>query len=148
MDWTSIVAERQIQEAMESGEFDDNPLKGQPLDLTEEMAIPPHERVAARLLKNANVLPDWAQLENDIREERTAIESLRERGIHSHAHARKADLRGRIAARLRRDLPDRMRTLNTLILRYNMSVPAGYGKTFLPMNAKEELAALERALSL
>ena len=147
MDWTGIVAERKIQEAMDAGEFDNNPLHGQPLDLTAEMAIPPHERMAAKLLKNANVLPDWAQLEKDILDERAAIETMRDRGIQSHRHAKTSDLRGRIWSRLKRDLPERMRTHNTMILRYNMSVPAGYGKIFAPMNTKEEMAALERALN-
>jgi hypothetical protein len=33
LDWTYTVAERKIQEAMEAGEFDNLPGKGQPLDL-------------------------------------------------------------------------------------------------------------------
>jgi hypothetical protein len=147
MEWARIVAERQIKEAMENGEFDNNPLKGQPLDLTEDMSLPPEQRVAAKILKNAQVLPDWAQAERDILAERAEIQALRERGLKGFSHAKTADLRGRIAARLRRDLPERMKLVNTLILRYTMTAPTGYAKAFHPYNVKEELATLEKELA-
>ncbi len=148
MEWARIVAERQIKEAMESGEFEDNPLKGQPIDLTEDMSLPPEQRVAAKILRNAQILPDWAQAERDILQEKEEIRLIHERGLQSFSHAKTHDLRGRIAARLKRDLPDRMRIVNTLILRYNMTAPAGYAKSFAPYNVKEQTAQLERDLAL
>lgn len=147
MEWARIIAERQIKEAMDNGEFDNNPLKGKPLDLTEDMSLPPEQRVVAKILKNAKILPDWAQAERDILAERAEIEKIRENGLLSFRHARTIDLRGRVAARLRRDLPERMKLVNTLILRYTMTAPSGYGKVFHPYNVKEEMKALEKALT-
>jgi hypothetical protein len=147
MEWARIIAERQIKEAMDNGEFEGNPLQGKPIDLTEDMSLPPEQRIAAKILKNAGVLPDWAQAERDILREKEEIASLRERGLKSFSHAHTTDLRGRIAARLKRDLPDRMKLVNTLILRYNMTAPAGYVKSFATYNIKEELATLERELA-
>lgn len=64
---TRIIAERKIQEALEEGAFDDLPGKGQPLNLKDDPNTPPHLRLANRILKNANVPPDWVQLDLEIR---------------------------------------------------------------------------------
>lgn len=53
------IAERQIEEAMEEGLFDNLPGRGKPLELDD---TPAH----IRLLKNAGVLPDWVQLDQEI----------------------------------------------------------------------------------
>jgi DnaJ family protein C protein 28 len=60
------IAERKIQEAIEEGKFDDLPGKGKPLNLDDDPFTPPHLRLANRILKNAGVLPDWMQVEQEM----------------------------------------------------------------------------------
>ena len=58
-----------IQKAMESGQFDNLPGKGKPLNLE-----PPSEHsMANRIMKNANVLPLWLELQHEIRDEIAAL---------------------------------------------------------------------------
>lgn len=147
MEWTRIVAERQIQEAIDAGEFDNLPGKGKPLDLDEDMHLPPHQRIVVRLLKNARALPDWLQAEKDIERETEAAKTLRQRGLTSLAHARTDDRRGRIAARLRADYRERMDTVNTLILKYNFIAPAGYQRALIPFRIREEMERLEAEIA-
>jgi len=80
-DWTHAVAERKIQEAMEAGEFDNLPGRGQPLDLDVNPFEPAHLRAVNRLLKNARALPEWLQLEKDIEHEMQLLAGARERTL-------------------------------------------------------------------
>lgn len=147
MDWTRTVAEHKIQEAIDAGEFDNLPGKGQPLDLDEDMHLPPHQRITARILKNARALPDWLQAEKDILRETEAAKTLRQRGPNSLAHARTDDRRGRVAARLRAEYRERMDLVNTLILKYNLIAPAGYQKVLIPFQIREEMERLEAEIA-
>src|SRR5689334_22802808 len=52
------VAERKIQEAIDEGAFDNLPGKGKPLVFDDDPMTPPHLRLANRILRNANVLPE------------------------------------------------------------------------------------------
>jgi hypothetical protein len=60
------VAEQKIQEAMATGEFDDLGCKGKPVDLTSYFAVHEDLRMAYSILKNANVLPEEAELLKEI----------------------------------------------------------------------------------
>jgi hypothetical protein len=72
MDIFRKIAERKIKEAIEEGEFDDLPLKGQPL--TDHLEhVPEEHRSAFRILKNANVLPEEVQLKREMQEIREAL---------------------------------------------------------------------------
>jgi hypothetical protein len=66
------IAERKIEEAIERGELDDLPLAGRrlPPDLA---GVPEELRLAYRLLKNANVLPEELQLKRRIHELRKEL---------------------------------------------------------------------------
>jgi hypothetical protein len=59
------LAEARIVEAMEQGEFDDLPGAGRPLELEDLSRIPPHLRMAYKLLRNANVLPPEMELRRE-----------------------------------------------------------------------------------
>jgi hypothetical protein len=61
-----LIAERKIKEAMERGEFDNLPLKGQPLDLSFDPLEPPERRLANKVLKNADVLPVEISLRREL----------------------------------------------------------------------------------
>jgi hypothetical protein len=68
MSWIEIIADRKIRDAQEEGAFDNLPGKGQPLNLEYDPRIPPELRVAYRIMKDANMLPDWIQLDKDVRQ--------------------------------------------------------------------------------
>ncbi len=60
------IAEQKIREAMENGEFDDLPGKGQPLELEDDRHLPQDIRMAHKILKNADVLPPELELRKEI----------------------------------------------------------------------------------
>jgi hypothetical protein len=60
------VAERQIREAIQAGEFDNLPGAGQPLAVEENPYVPEDMRLAFKVLENAGVVPDWIALANAI----------------------------------------------------------------------------------
>lgn len=60
--------EKHIKDALDKGEFDNLPGKGQPLHLDDDRAVPDDLRVAYRILKNAGYLPP------ELRDRKEAIE--------------------------------------------------------------------------
>lgn len=92
--------EEQIQEAMAQGKFDNLPGRGRPLDLSQD----PFEQdwLVHHILKNANVLPEWAEL-------RRAIQ---------------ADLAWLKAHSEHPERWERIQLLNRRIERYNLLVPS------------------------
>jgi DnaJ homolog subfamily C member 28 len=63
--WESLT-EKSIREAIEKGEFDNLPGKGQPLDLSENPFEDPDLRTVHRLLRNAGFAPAWIEERKDI----------------------------------------------------------------------------------
>jgi Domain of unknown function (DUF1992). len=146
LEWTAIVAERKIADAIAAGEFDDLPGKGQPLDLESDPFTPVELRVANRLLKNARALPPWLQLEKDMERMRAEMEPRRERGLRAVRFARNAAARQRAIERLRADHRERMDLINTLLLKYNETAPRGCQRILKPYNLKNEMALLEDSI--
>lgn len=60
------VIERRIREAQASGEFDDLPGQGQPLELDDAALVPVEMRMAYRLLKNAGYVPEEVAIRREI----------------------------------------------------------------------------------
>jgi DnaJ homolog subfamily C member 28 len=60
------LVEKMIREAMEQGEFDNLPGKGQPLDLSENPFEDPDLRMVHRILRNAGFAPAWIEERKDI----------------------------------------------------------------------------------
>ena len=60
------LTEKSIREAIEKGEFDNLPGKGQPLDLSENPSEDPDLRTVHRLLRNAGFAPAWIEERKDI----------------------------------------------------------------------------------
>ncbi|MGI9335668.1 MAG: DnaJ family domain-containing protein [Gammaproteobacteria bacterium] len=58
--------ERRIREAQASGEFDDLPGAGRPLELDDAALVPAELRMAYRLLKNAGYVPEEVMLRREI----------------------------------------------------------------------------------
>jgi len=63
--WESLI-DQKIREAMERGEFDNLPGKGEPLDLSENPFEDPELRLAHRMLHNAGFEPFWIEERKDI----------------------------------------------------------------------------------
>jgi DnaJ family protein C protein 28 len=60
------LVEKKIREAMERGEFDNLPGKGEPIDLAEDPFEDPEMRTTHRLLRNAGFAPAWIEERKDI----------------------------------------------------------------------------------
>ena len=101
MDIFRTIAERRIQEAIARGELDALPLAAQPIRLNDMDGVPEEDRLAQRVLRNANVLPEEVQLHKEIR-------ALR-------AKLRRPDIVEEQRARLRRTLLERESQYNLLL---------------------------------
>jgi Domain of unknown function (DUF1992) len=62
------LIERRIDEAVARGELDDLPGAGRPLDLDQDLLVPPDVRMAHRILKNAGFVPPEVDLRREIAE--------------------------------------------------------------------------------
>ena len=60
------IAEARLQEAVERGELDDNPLAGKPLVLDDDVGVAPELRAAYRILKNAGYVPEELELRKSV----------------------------------------------------------------------------------
>ena len=63
--WESLI-DQKIREAMERGEFDDLPGKGEPIDTSINPFEDPEMRLAHRMLRNAGFAPSWIEERKDI----------------------------------------------------------------------------------
>lgn len=128
------IAEKKIQEAIEEGKFDNLPGKGKPLPIHDDALTPPDMRMANRILKNANVLPDWMQLQKDIEAERKEVVALRIR-LTRENQSRRARVAGLPAdhrhviqhaewyAASRAAYLKKLKGVNTWILKFCMTAP-------------------------
>lgn len=57
MNWADIIAERRAAEAASSGALSKLPGEGAPLDLSEDLLVPPEVRALMRTLKHAGFTP-------------------------------------------------------------------------------------------
>ena len=71
-----INVNKQIEEAMECGEFSNLPGKGKPLQLDTNPFLTPQARMANRLLKENGFVPRWVELEKEIQQEKAQLERL------------------------------------------------------------------------
>lgn len=147
LDWTALIADRKIKEAMDAGEFDNLAGKGEPIRIEDDPFTPPELRVAHKLLKNANALPQWLQLEKDIERERGAVVPYIERGIRAVAQGKNKVSKERIAIRFRAEVRERMDLVNTLILKYNEVTPGSLQRIFAPFAIKRELVTLDERIA-
>ena len=69
------MAEKMLREAIENGEFDDLPGKGEPIDLRENPFEDPDLRTVHRLLRNAGFAPAWIEERKDIDAELAAAQT-------------------------------------------------------------------------
>ncbi|MEJ5252234.1 MAG: DUF1992 domain-containing protein [Chthonomonadetes bacterium] len=133
-----IIAERKIAEAMEEGKFDNLPGKGQPLQIDPQWLVPPHLRIAATILHNAEMLPDWAQTDREIVMAREAIAILRRRVQTEYPLRCEKPLFPEWYANILQSLLRLMHRVNDLILQYNISSPVSL-QVHVPFAVEREI---------
>ncbi len=72
---------KQIRQAIERGEFNNLPGAGKPLDLGDDANIPSDWRLAFKMLKDANVSPQWIEQDKEIRAEIKALKEWLEKRV-------------------------------------------------------------------
>jgi len=110
--WESLT-ERLIREAMEEGQFDDLPFRGERLPIDDESAAG-DRALAFRVLRNAGVAPPWIESDKEARDLLARIEAL-------IGGARPAPRLGR--RRRREELERLIEAANRAILRLNNEAP-------------------------
>ena len=70
------IVEKRIKEAMERGEFDDLPGRGERLKLEDDSNVPEDLRLAYKILKNADCLPPELELRKEIRQMEDLLENI------------------------------------------------------------------------
>jgi hypothetical protein len=71
-----INVNKQIEEAMERGEFANLPGEGKPLKLDTNPYLTPQARMVNRLLKENGFAPRWIELKKEIKQEKAQLERL------------------------------------------------------------------------
>jgi len=74
-DYLKIVEQR-IKEALENGEFDNLPGRGEPLDLEDDYHIPEDLRLAYKILKNADCLPPELEEKKEIKQMEDMLKNI------------------------------------------------------------------------
>lgn len=75
------IAERRIAEAVARGDFDNLAGKGKPLELDDDRWVPPDQRLAFRVLKNAGFAPQEVRIRREIAEAEEVLASNDEKAL-------------------------------------------------------------------
>jgi DnaJ homolog subfamily C member 28 len=124
--WESLV-DQKIREAMEQGEFDDLPGKGEPIDTSENPFEDPEMRLAHRMLRNAGFAPSWIEERKDIDGELAAARTKLARAWSILQKARETEHQAGASARWERivnSFREQAADLNRRITAWNLKVPA------------------------
>jgi len=143
--WESLI-DQKIREAIEQGEFDDLPGKGQPIDTSVNPFEDPELRLAHRMLRNAGFAPSWIEERKDIDSEfETALNRMsRTWTVLQNAigaeHEPGARARWEKALTLFRK---QAAELNRRITTWNLKVPAaGFQRSLIDI--EKEISQVER----
>lgn len=109
------LIDEQIQDAMRKGQFANLPGTGKPLKLEDDSHVPEQMRMANKLMRDNDLLPEWMQQGKDLdaaHEQLVAqVQRLAQRGLVS----------GESVAALR----EAAKKHNSRVLSYNLKVPKG-----------------------
>jgi DnaJ family protein C protein 28 len=123
MNRLETLTEKMIREAIEAGEFDNLPGKGQPIDLSENPFEDPDLRTVHRLLRNAGFAPAWIEERKDIDSTleiaRTKLGRAWELFGRSHARSEQAEWERNL-----KEFRELVDDLNRRIRIYNLKSPA------------------------
>lgn len=92
------IAEGRIEEAIESGAFDNLPGTGEPLALDDDSMVPEQLRTAYRILKNSGHLPQEITVHSEIRDVESLIGRVQEGAQRAVAVKRLSLLRARLGS--------------------------------------------------
>ncbi len=112
------IAEQRIQAAIEAGMFDNLDGAGQPLNLYDDVHIPPEMRMAFRLMKGQNLGAPWVEPLRDYERQLGRYMIWRK-----NVRARWASASATEQTALREELALRIKPINTLIHSLNSLVP-------------------------
>ncbi|PWT81626.1 MAG: DUF1992 domain-containing protein [Acidobacteria bacterium] len=114
------LVEKKIREAMEQGEFDNLPGKGEPIDLKENPFEDPEMRMVYRLLRNAGFAPAFIEERKSIESEIEQARLLISRANRLYRDESKSGEWERAKAEFR----ETVRELNDRIRLYNLKTPS------------------------
>lgn len=149
-----INVNKQIEEAMERGEFTDLPGKGKPLKLDANPFLTPQTRMANRLLKENGFAPRWVELEKEIKKEKAQLERVfinlkarRERLaaiVQQYSHRREVISRTfeQERARAIAQYSEKLENLNQKIQRVNLLMPTR-NRQYALVNRAQALARFQ-----
>ena len=124
--WESLI-DKKIREAMEQGEFDNLPGKGEPIDLSENPFENPEWRLAHRMLRNAGFAPAWIEERKDIDAELEAARIALARALSVLRNARNTENEEQAGVRWEKKLDSfrkQIAELNRRITAWNLQAPA------------------------
>lgn len=151
-----INVNKQIEEAMERGEFTNLPGEGKPIKLDTNPFLTPQARMANRLLKENGFAPRWVELEKEIKKEKTQLERVlinlkarRERLatiIQQYPHRREVISRTFEHERARgiAQYSEKLENLNQKIQRVNLLMPTR-NRQYALINRAEALNDFQKA---
>ncbi len=153
MSWVEIIADRKIRDAQDEGKFDNLHGAGKSLILEFDPNVPPDHRMAYRLMREANLLPDWIEAEKEIRTlqarwyERVALFRKRTRDEAGDGSATTGFKANRLDAHRNVFLLQAARELlesKRQIERFNLIVPA-VNRQMVRLSVREMMQELEVA---
>lgn len=151
-----INVNKQIEKAMERGEFSNLPGEGKPLKLDTNPFLTPQARMANRLLKENGFSPRWVELEKEINQEKAQLERIlinlkarRERLaaiIQQYPHRREVISRTFEHERARgiAQYSEKLENLNQKIQRVNLLMPTR-NRQYALINQTQALAYFQEA---
>ena len=117
------LTEKKLREAIEGGEFDDLPGKGEPIDLRENPFEDPDLRTVHRLLRNAGFAPAWIEERKDIDAEFEASRTILSRAWTLFGKGGKTPADSEWE-RSKKEFREKVAELNQRVRIYNLKTPA------------------------
>ena len=151
-----IDVNKQIEEAMERGEFTNLPGKGKPLKLDTNPYLTPQTRMVNRLLKENGFAPRWVELEKEIKQKKAQLERIlinlkarRERLssiVQQYPHRREviSQTFEQERARAMAQYSEKLENLNRKIQRVNLLMPTR-NRQYALINQAQALAHFQEA---
>ncbi len=108
------LIDEQIQDAMRKGQFANLPGAGKPLKLEDDSLVPETMRMANKLMRDNDLVPDWMMQGKE-------IDAARERLLREIQRTAQRGLGGAVVETLRAEV----KKYNSRVLSYNLKVPPG-----------------------
>ncbi|MDX1437631.1 MAG: DnaJ family domain-containing protein [Anaerolineales bacterium] len=144
MKWDKEI-EKKIQEALESGAFDNLPGAGEPLSLADNPHEDPTWSLAFHLLKSNEFSLPWVEKRKEIdRETESARASLRRAWTARQGAGRQVSRSDDLWQNAVAAFETRVEEINRLIRSYNLEVPLDRLQMF-PLDARHEIEAIKKS---